>query len=376
MKITLYTIFLVLIAGILGYLVSIDSGYVLLHFNHVSVEMTFWIFVAALIGLLLVFYLLLKVVDGLKIFPKLKNKWQFYLLKKRQIRNLRRTNRVINFFAVNADLERAKRLAQKNARRLSSLKGIDNFVRDIVALENNDASLEKSAFPYLKAKYLAQNGRFSEVIELVQKEKNLTVGFLKLLVEACLARNNYQKLYELLPEIKKAKIYKYYDFLRFKMNVYVHLLNDAPLPMAKKYFHEVRDIIHKKIMGSNELIIAYGKIFEQNDKKEEARCMLGYFLKNHYSESLMLEYSRFMNFDKKTLKFLEFLAKKHPSSVALFTVLGMAYRMQKMYSKAYEYLAFALKIDPQNGVALKEIALLMIDIKQLDNAIAYYQQIS
>jgi len=350
MKLLIQTI-IMLSAGIaLALFVRDDPGYVLLGYGKYSVETSMAIFAVASIATIFVSYFLIRLLGSIVHSPSNYQKWQN-----------RRRDRVANTALTRGLLAQAEgKWRQSEKALLTYAKKTESAVNYLAAAKSAQAQgagervnqyldmaqatepTANGAIRLTQAELLIdsrQFGRAEAALARIRQEDPKNTRAIILLTKLCQESKNWNKLSELLYDLKRNKIYSIDVYNQLEKQVHTELLRQS---CESNNLIEVRNswsIVPKNLQKDPDLIAIFAKKLIDEDQHEEAEPVLRYAIKQNLSNQLVYLYGLLYTPNPYgELSAAEKWYKGNAGNPTLLLTLGRLSSRSELWGKARSYL--------------------------------------
>lgn len=362
-----------LIAALLGMAVAEDPGYLLIAWRNMSVETSIWVGLAFLLALWLLVGLLRAVVRLVNASSRRVNPWSRHNRSRRanqvttrgllefaeghwanSLRLLRRAaphaeQPLINYLA-----------AARAAHELEDYREADNLLREAYETTPN----ADVAIAVTQAQLQLARGQLEQALATltrVRKEHPRHLYALKLMGQLYLRLEDWERLEQLLPELRRHKLYSEADQLELERRVFTALLIQAgqradgldagsPNPVAS-----VWERLPKALKQDASLLETYSLQLRLSGADVHAEKVLREALGQFYNDRLVHLYGLVRGADPaRQLSTAERWLADHPHDATLLLALGRLALRNHLWGKAREYLeaSFANRRDIQTCAEL------------------------
>ncbi|MDH5257551.1 MAG: hypothetical protein OEX07_06070, partial [Gammaproteobacteria bacterium] len=301
MKLLIQTI-IMLSAGIaLALFVRDDPGYVLLGYGNYSVETSMAIFVVASIAIIFVSYYLIRLLGAVAHSPSTYRKWQD-----------QRRDRVANTALTRGLLAQAEgKWRQSEKALLTYAKKTESAVNYLAAAKSAQAQganermnqyldmaqatepTASSAIRLTQAELLIDSRQFDRAeaaLARIRQEDPKNTRALILLTKLCQESKNWEKLSELMYDLKRNKIYTIDVFNQLEKQVHTELLRKSCESDSLIEVRNTWSIIPKSLQKDPDLIAILARKLIDEGQQEEAEPLLRTAIKQHLSDQLVYLY--------------------------------------------------------------------------------------
>ncbi|HEB57159.1 MAG TPA: heme biosynthesis protein HemY [Gammaproteobacteria bacterium] len=187
---------------------------------------------------------------------------------------------------------------------------------------------------------------------------------------------DWDRLKEILPDLKKYGRLSDDSFLDFESQVYKGLMSNlAQQQNGAAALIEFWQKTPAQLQQLPEVIEHYARMLLQLDAAGEAEQVLRQYLDKHWAESTIALYSELdVKVDNRQLEMVESWLKEHPADAHLLLALGKMCFNLSLWGKARNYLEASIAINPMPENYLKLARLLEENMHDLDAAQEYYRQ--
>ncbi|MDH3325619.1 MAG: hypothetical protein OEM38_02740 [Gammaproteobacteria bacterium] len=350
MKLLIQTIIMLCIGIALALFVRDDPGYVLLGFRNYSVETSMAIFVVASIAIIFISYYLIRVIGGVIHSPSNYRKWQD-----------RRRDRVANTALTRGLLAQAEgKWRQSEKALLTYAKKTESAVNYLAAAKSAQAQganermnqyldmaqatdpTANSAIRLTQAELLIDSRQFDRAegaLARIRQEDPKNTRALILLTKLCQESKNWNKLSELMYDLKRNKIYSIPVFNELEKQVHTELLR---VSCESDSLIEVRNswsIAPKNLQRDPDLIAILARKLIDEGQHEEAEPLLRTAIKQHLSNQLVYLYGLLYTANPYSeLSAAEKWYKGNTENSTLLLTLGRLSSRSELWGKARSYL--------------------------------------
>ncbi len=374
---------ILLVAALLGMAVAEDPGYLLIAWRNMSIETSIWVGIAFLLALWLVLSLLRAVIRLLNVSGRRINPWSRH---NRQRRANQVTTRGLLEFAEGHWAE-AMRLLKRSAPHAEQPL-INYLVAARAAHEQEDYAqcdgLLREAYEttpqadvaiaVTQAQLQIARGQLEQALATLtrlRKDHPKHLYALKLMGQLYAKLEDWSRLEQLLPELRRHKLLSQADQESLEHRVYIALLGEAGQrrqrePGQADTLTAVWERLPKHLRHDPALVEAYCIQLRQQDRSDEAEATLRAALRDGFNERLIHLYGVVEGKDPaRQLAGAEHWIGDHPHNATLLLALGRLALRNKLWGKAREYLdaSFASKRDIQTCAELVRLLEHMGDQK-------------
>ncbi|MEH6671446.1 heme biosynthesis HemY N-terminal domain-containing protein [Halopseudomonas sp.] len=361
-----------LVAALLGMAVAEDPGYLLIAWRNMSIETSIWVGVAFLLALWLVLSLLRALVRVLNVSGRRINPWSRH---NRQRRANQVTTRGLLEFAEghwNDSIRLLKRSAPHAEQPLINYLAAARAAHELEDYAQCDGLLREAyettpqadvAIAVTQAQLQIARGQLEQALATLtrlRKDHPKHLFALKLMGQLYARLEDWQRLEQLLPELRRHNLLKPGDQESLEHQVYVALLGEAGQrrhaePGKDDPLGAVWERLPKHLKQDPALVEAYCVQLRKQGRGEEAEAVLRAALRQGFNERLLQLYGLVEGKDTaRQLATAEHWLGEHPHNATLLLALGRLALRNQLWGKAREYLdaSFASKRDIQTCAEL------------------------
>ncbi|MGE6793628.1 heme biosynthesis HemY N-terminal domain-containing protein [Pseudomonas guineae] len=388
---------LVLVAGVASWIffglpLAEHKGYVLIAFQGFRYESSVWAFVAALLVLWLLVYLLRLSLRLLVASGGLLNPWS-RLHSRRRVRLASEQG-----FLELAEgrwaraLRHLKQAADSSPQPLSYYLGAARAAHQLGQYEDCDGLLEQAldrqpqaelAIALLHAELQQARGQSEAALETLQVMRARHPHHhlvLRQLQQLYLQTEDWSALLGLLPDLHKVKSLGNAELSELERQAWRGRLLQAGQPVGgdaqaalvllQQAWQAMSGAQHKQ----PELVAVYAEQLRQLGAEAEAEELLRPFLKQHYDIALVRLYGLLRGRDlSRQLQAAEGWLKQHPEDAGLLLTLGRLCLHSQLWGKAQDYLESSLTFQ-RHPETCTELARLQAQLGDLERSNSLYQE--
>lgn len=378
-------IFIILLAAVwLGIKIHSNPGYLLIAFQHWTIEMPLWLSGTIIIASFIVLYILIQIIKGTWTLFSRFSRWS----KQRRINKAwQRTHHGLIALA-SGDW----RLAEKNLIRAANQTDVPiiNYLSAAYAAQQQEAydrrddylreirpkdKLSELALGITQARLQFQHNQLEQCLATLQRLQQLEpkhIYTLNLLQDVYLALADWSSLETLLPLLYKYKVQPFDDLEKLEAQIYEGLLLNAKKTGAFENVSAVWDRIPRDFRIQPKLLIIYVDVLEAN-KPGEAEQLLKNALQKQWDNTLIYWYGKIKGKDlDKQLKTAESWLKTQVNNPHLLFALGRLCIFNQLWGKARSYFEASLSLAPNAEVYL-ELAALLEQLNETNSALQKYK---
>ncbi len=399
-RLLLVSILMIACGAVLLELIRNDTGYVLIAMGSKTIEMSFWVAVALLLLAVLALWLcsvltrrvLHLASGGLGIAAKRNRKAQ-----QRTATGLMHFLEN-NWAAARKDLLRAANYVDNPAinylaaARCSHELGNYSETQQLLQRAEQMAPQNELAVVLSQARIQLLDKKYEQCLATLHRARALAPKHptvLNLLREVYWQLRDWQSLQDLLPELRKQKLYQKEEQELLEQNVYMALLSNAGTQAAKSRNHgtvpqltaSAEEILTgtwqrlpKNIRAQEAVINLYSKLLLEANLPEISEKLLRQTLARHWQGELVTTYGLIDGPQpKEQLIVAEQWLREHPGDSELLLALGRLSVRNQLWGKAREYFEASLKLKPR-AETYAELARLLAHLGEHEKSTELYQQ--
>ncbi len=377
--------FVVLIISVwLGVLLYRDPGYVVVAFNHWTIETTLGIALPGLILLFLIMHTLMQCFNWIVNIPQRWKNWRF---KKRAQRAQMKTRQGLIEFSeghwmqakndlINSlDATETPLINYLTAARAAQEMG-DSQLRDDYLREAQQSMPEaKIAVELTQAQLQLANRQWEQALATLRHLQDLAPQHpyvLKLLMHLYEEVKDWPQLITLLPTLKRYQVISEPAFSTLQKNTYWQALSDLIKQNQIEATQHFIERLPKSLTNDSDIVAEYAHYLILNHNDHKAEAILRRCLKKQFNEKLISLYGQIKS-ESVRLDFVESLMKSHSNSAALLLCLGRVSKTNQLWGKAKNYLEQSIKQHPTQD-AFSELGKLLEDLGDHNGAFNAYKQ--
>ncbi|HKJ21585.1 MAG TPA: heme biosynthesis HemY N-terminal domain-containing protein [Gammaproteobacteria bacterium] len=376
----------VIIGGVvLALAARVDPGYILLGYHGWTVESTLVVFVAALLVVFLVFYLLLRFLVNTGRMPRRLSQWR------RQRRQARARKELINGMIALAEgrWERAesrllKRIEYSDMPALNYL-GAAKAAQKLGAYERGDDYLNR-AYQYRAQSELAIGLTHAELqLNSNQVDQALSTlthlrylapkhpYVLKLLMQLYYVLQDWERLLGLLPDLHKYKAAEFEELEKIEQTAHVELMAAAARNNDLHGLQQQWYRVPKDFKKQEPLLQEYARDLLICGANAEAELVVYQALRKQWHQPLVYLYGLIDEDATIQLARAESWLREHKQDPTLLLTLGRISIRDNLWGKGRSYLESSLALDPKPET-YKELGDLLGQLGEKAAAMECYKQ--
>ncbi len=376
----------VIIGGVVLALVArVDPGYILLGYHGWTVESTLVVFLAALLVVFLVFYLLLRFLVNTGRMPRRLSQWR------QQRRQARARKELINGMIALAEgkWERAesrllKRIEYSDMPALNYL-GAAKAAQKLGAYERGDDYLNR-AYQYRSQSELAIGLTHAELqLNSNQVDQALSTlthlrylapkhpYVLKLLMQLYYVLQDWERLLALLPDLHKYKAAEFEELEKIEQTAHIELMAAAARNNDLHGLHQAWQRVPKDLKKQEPLLQEYARDLLICGANTEAELVVYQALRKQWHQPLVYLYGLIDEDATIQLARAESWLREHKQDPTLLLTLGRISIRDNLWGKGRSYLESSLALDPKPET-YKELGDLLSQLGEKAAAMECYKQ--
>ncbi len=383
----LITLVVLVLAAGLGILIERDPGYILLAIGDVAIETNFWLGLLFFAALLLVGNWVLRAYQvGFRGTARLAD----YLSNRRQLRSQQDTNQGL-IALIEGNYSRARRLLTRSmedaeqpllnylgAAQACNALGETDEARIYLAKAERNTQGAGVAIELVQAELLLKNGRLEESLaSLTRAQRNIAKhpSVLRLLKEVYEGLEDWDKLQDLLPDLKKIKHYDAEDLMTLRRRIALGKLSrirdseSASADLSAWWKKLSRELQQDVVVLDHYLrqLVALG---EEAAAEELLRKQLRREWRREWVECYGMIAGA--HADKQLLVAEGWLQERN-NDPALLLTLGRLSLRNELWGKAREYFENSYRIEPGADVCA-ELGRLLAYLGEYERSNAFFQE--
>lgn len=389
MKIMWIIVIVALLSALgLAHLVEQDSGYVLISYQMKTIELS--LAVALLLVILFYFmgYFILRTIMQLSAPRGAVSGW---VSRIRQKRSQKQTNAGLLAY-MEGNWDRSRKELAKSAERSD-----EPMLNYLIAARACQAQGDRKKSQEFLRKAEEKGGEGGIAVGLTQVELQMANGQLeeclvtlsrlrkraprhpvvmRQLVKAYKGLQDWQHLEDLLPELRKQKVYSEDQYQILEEEVYCSLLKQSSQKDSSQSYENLKSLWQKlpsAIRKDNRVITTYAQTLLAIQAYSEAEKLLQASLKRNWSNELVALYGKARGSDtSKQLIIAEGWLKSRPNNAELLLCLGRIALLNELWGKAREYFEASLKFE-KRAETYAELGRLLAHLGEHQLSTEFYQ---
>lgn len=386
----LFIVFLVVLAvgAWVGQKMVQDPGYVLLSYNHTTIETSLWVLlVVATLGFFLAHWLL-NLLTNYMVPVKRMRDWQerrsqlaarrktLSGLKSLSEGNWARAQRQLSQSAAHAELPLVNYIA---AARAAHEQGNENSADELLAQARKASPEADVAISISQAQIQLARGQLEPCLATLlrlRKQAPKNTYIMRLLKDVYVRLNDWTAIAALLPELKKQQAVRAESLAELERNTGLKLLENSltqlPVETDNAQRHAILDKAWQKLPRNMEsdpaLVRRYVELLISIGAEPKAEQVLRELINKQWSDPLVNLYGRIVGKDlKKQLDVAHNWQRNHPESPDLLLTLGRLSLRNQIWGQALGYFEHSFSIRP-DAETLAEISRLLRHLGEPEKA--------
>lgn len=370
-----------MIGGLLGALVIRDPGYVLLAYDEMAVETSLWFAVLLLIVIYFVIRALVFLALRLGRGPIRVRSWS----RSRRGRAAQEQTVKGLLLLAEGDWSAARHRLEEAAPRVAAplvnylnaaraahamgdLAGRDELLRQ--AQESTPGARLAVGLTQAELQHAAdQWGQCRSTLLQLQSFRPRHSQILRLLADCHLHLGDWSALQELMPALKKRKVFTADQLQDLEGQIWSGRLQ-ADVDDIKALWKQMP----KELRGQENLVSRYASLLSERDDATEAEEVVRAALNHRWDDELVRLYGRLQSENaKRQLAVAEGWLKKRPEDPDLLMTLGRISMMNQLWDKAREYFEASLRLQPTPEVQ-GELGRLCAALGDADRGSQHFQE--
>lgn len=375
-----------LLAAVLAAAIAYDPGYVLIAFGNYTLETTVWVGVTLLLVILLAMYgvilLLHRSVRQGSIFSRWRANWS-----ERRGRQL--TQRGLLAY-LEGNFERARVVLDRGANRTetpalnyllaaraAAAQGEHKMAELYLLRAQRSDDDADFAIALTTAELQLRQGKLQEALVSLTRMRNQAAKhpyILKLLQDTYTALRDWEKLIELLPQLRKYKLLTREAAAELEMRATAQRLDELAAQKQIETMRERWQNLPRAIERDVRVVAAYARGLIALGASSEAEAILRASLKRDWNTELVALYGKSEATDtNRQFAQAEQWLKEHGSSAALLACLGRLAQRNQLWGKARDYFEQSLHLENNSEVCI-ELGRLLAQLGQHERSSEYYER--
>lgn len=385
---------LALLSGaFLFHLLQLKSGYVLISWEKTTIEMTIWMALLILLGSLLTIVITWQTVKGsLGLISAGASHLVYGHVRRGQIKMSRG---LIDF--IEGNWKQSKKQLLRSVKQSEtplinylaaarSAYELGEHKEALTLLHKAEQSSPHSslAVALTQARMQFVNKKYEQCVatlERIKKDAPKHPVVLDLLKQSYTALRDWKRLQEILPELRRQKVYTTEDIESIENDIYQALMVEAaeqarrqPGDESLNTLQQAWQLVPSRMQQQADMVDSYVLALHENKGDSIAENVLRRVLNKNWSEKLVRWYGLVNAEDQqKQLLTAEDWLKERPGNASLMLTLGRLCLRNELWGKARDYFESSLRLqrDPET---FAELARLLAHLGEHEKSTQYYQQ--
>jgi HemY protein len=375
-----------LFAAVLAAAIAYDPGYVLIAFGNYTLETTVWVGIALALLVLIAMYLLVLLLHRSVRQGSIFNRWR---TNWRERRGRKLTQRGLlaylegNFERARVVLDRGANRAETPAlnyvlaARAAAAQGEHKMAELYLLRARRSDDDADFAIALTAAELQLRQGKLQDALVSLTRLRNLAAKhpyILKLLQDTYIALRDWDKLLQLLPQLRKYKVLSREAAAELEVRATANLFDDMT---AQKQIEKLRERwreLPRAAERDARVVAAYTRGLIALGAGTEAESILRAYLKRDWNAELVILYGKTGGIDpSRQMTQAEQWLREHGSSAALLLCLGRIALHSQLWGKARDYFEQSLKLE-NNPETCAELGRLLARLGQHERSSEYYER--
>lgn len=358
MRKLLIAFILILLAIWIGFLVSQDSGYVMVAYDGYTLETSLWFTILCLAVLFCLLYMLLRLTKNTR---RLGGKYQKWDKQRKYDKARDLTNKGLcelaegNWQEAQMNLTKAAKhhpnpLINHLAAARAAHSAHDYDARDEhLRRAHKTTKGSEVAVGLTQATLQIEGKQWEQALATLNHLNQIAPShkfILKLLSKVHLELHDWVQLQKLLPNLKRHKVFDEIELQNIDKQIHMGLLNDAA-KHGLDHLHEWWDNLPKKWRNDNYMLKRYTDYLIAAHDYDLAAELISKFLKKQWDVELVNNYGLAISNDvNKQISVAEQWLEKHPGEPELLLCLGRLCLKGRFYPRAEHVLETCIAASP------------------------------
>ena len=342
----------IVLGGLLGTLVGRDPGYVLVSYGETAIETSLWFGVLVLlvgyVGIRLLVFVFVRAAAGSGRFGIWRRDRKLRTAREQTVQGLllmeegqwRDAHRLL---AAAAPRAAAPLVNYLNAARAAHEMGDEQRRDELLRLAHESAPQASFAVGLAQAKLQLDAQRWEQCLATLlqlQSQSARHPQVLSMLARVHQELQDWAALIDLLPRIKKAKVFADEEYLALERQAWSQRIVGAGAELAAAW-----KSLPKELKRDPQVAASFARAAHAAGDADSAENALRRALEKHWDTQLVALYGEIQSSDPhRQLVVAEGWLKRRPSDAALLLTLGRVAMMNEQWAKAREYLEASLRL--------------------------------
>lgn len=386
----MFKLFIVLLcislASWAGMTIYNDPGYLLVSYSNYSLEAPLWLGFSVFIVFLFILYFVLK---SLGVIINLKSNFLSSYRESRRKKAVEKTKLGVEYYFCR-NWSRAERellnsvnnseipllnyvLAAKAAQEMGNEVRRDKYLK----MAYNNLPEYRNIINLTEASLNLHQGAFKHSLNILNNLSSNSENYesvLFLLKNAYLQLEDWNKLVQILPDLKKYKVVKDEEFISLGREVYTNLLQDMSNNSDLQELDKLWEEIPNEFVLDPQIVYLYAKLLLVLGKHNEASDIVVSSLRSEWSNKLAVLYGYIITDDTKgQIRQAQEWLESNPDDPYILFSLGKLYLTVSDYASARDYLQKSLAL-MESIEACNELGLLYDCLGETSTSLEYYKR--
>jgi len=391
-RLVVVVVLLLALAGLVGWAVVQDAGYVLISYDRFRFESSFWVFVGLVVCLWLLSVVVHWVLGLLYASGALANPWSRRHRARRVAKASDKGLRELAEGQWSPALGHLRTAAEHDHQPLVHYLGAARAASELGEYEQSDELLRKArerepearlAVGLTQAQLQIARGQYAEARESLNAlhgDHPRHPYVLTLLQQLYVQLQDWPALCRLLPELRKHRVLPPARLDELELLAWTAALEQAgqagtaPVEEAQQALSQRWQAVPGKLRNEPLLVRAYTDGLRRTGAEEKAEEVLYAALKREFDERLVERYGRVRGREPaRQLAHAEGWLKAHPQSAELLLALGRLSLRNELWGKARDYLEASLRQE-HRAETCAELARLLAQLGDNERSNRLFQE--
>ncbi len=391
-RLVVVVVLLLALAGLVGWAVVQDAGYVLISYDRFRFESSFWVFIGLVVCLWLLSVVVHWVLGLLYASGALANPWSRRHRARRVAKASDKGMRELAEGQWSPALGHLRTAAEHDHQPLVHYLGAARAASELGEYEQSDELLRKArerepeaqlAVGLTQAQLQIARGQYAEARESLNAlhgDHPRHPYVLTLLQQLYVQLQDWPALCRLLPELRKHRVLPPARLDELELLAWTAALEQAgqtgtaPVEEAQQALSQRWQAVPGKLRNEPLLVRAYTDGLRRTGAEEKAEEVLYAALKREFDERLVERYGRVRGREPaRQLAHAEGWLKAHPQSAELLLALGRLSLRNELWGKARDYLEASLRQE-HRAETCAELARLLAQLGDNERSNRLFQE--
>ncbi|MEM9102897.1 MAG: heme biosynthesis HemY N-terminal domain-containing protein, partial [Pseudomonadota bacterium] len=349
----------VAIGLLMGPIIGDIPGFLVIAINKTTIEMRLWLAVSLLI--LFIFGLFIVIQLFRSFFGTVRGVSHWHRIYRGKKARKKTIDGMIAY--AEGNWKQAEKLNMAATKQQSETKLLNYLVAAQAAQQQKDTKKRDSylglaehsqdnariAVYLTQAQLQIQDEQYEQALATLSQLNNDTSSkhqlVLKLLTEINIKLNDWQAVLELLPNLKKVKVFPEKELLEFEEKAYIGKMNSIDKEKGIEALQTIWQQLPSHLQKSVSMVAYYVKQLLEHKAGDEAEILLREQIKKQWHEELVHLYGNAVGRNpSKQLSTAEAWLKHHNNDATLLLTLGKLCLVNELWGKAQSYFEQCLSI--------------------------------